>query len=283
MTQPDPTPTAPDVVERLRAAAVMNRNGYAYDEATFAESAAEIERLRAEVRDFRHAAGVANMAAEALRAEVAELRGVAKQLSNDVRDADDDANDLREEVRLAYAHGVTAGGHNERTRLEPDLATLRARVAELQDCAEDWSRQANNLLAENVSLSARVAETRGQLQVMVHWIDELAEGGGLDQAASLRADCLEAINGPGREPTPDPRDARIAELTTDLALSQDATLGHNHRAVAAEARIAELEAALRELMRWADHYELVSAYPVPGITLAVSQARRALGEETGRG
>ena len=82
--------------------------------------------------------------------------------------------------------------------------------------------------------------------------------------------------------------ARVAELTTKLALSDDAALGQNRRAVAAEARVAELEAALRFIR---------PAVPVlrdilrraglrQGIAKAdemIAEIDRTLGEEAGRG
>ena len=79
---PDPAVpvAAPDVVELKSVESSLKLQGYYAHASTVMKAAAEITRLRDEVRDFRHAAGVANIAVDALRARVAELEAALREI-----------------------------------------------------------------------------------------------------------------------------------------------------------------------------------------------------------
>lgn len=80
---------------------------------------------------------------------------------------------------VTYSEHHESCGHPV-TWIEPaeasEIERLRAEVADMRDCAGNWSRQANELLAENGKLSAEVAELRKPSGETIGWSREtLAE------------------------------------------------------------------------------------------------------------
>lgn len=154
--------------------------------------------------------------------------------TDDVREATAEITRLREELAAVTLHLRTAeeaADHSPFSSLSLacTITALRARVAELERDKDLLRSTVDVCVLESAILRSGLQDIWKANQ------DERAK------AALLRA--LEVVKSVIH--APDPRDARIAELTTKLALSEDACLGQNRRAVAAEARLAVLEAALR--------------------------------------
>lgn len=88
-------------------------------------AAAEITRLSEEARDFHHAAGVANIAADALRARVAELEASIRHITVLLDDVEEESNAVSAIAQHCYGSLIATG-------VTPTPVPRDARIAELE-------------------------------------------------------------------------------------------------------------------------------------------------------
>lgn len=143
---------------------------------------------------------------------------------------------------------------------DDDLATLRARVAELEGAIGAFA----------AAFRRRFAKPSTD---------------GIRQSAPLRRELGELLVAKnGATPTPDPRDARIAEVEQAAIQWRLRMAELETEAQESDARIAVLEAALRDIERRGEAFrsakKAIIADCVMDLDWCRQRARRALGEET---
>lgn len=72
--------------------------------------------------------------------------------------------------------------------------------------------------------------------------------------------------------------ARVAELEAENQALHGRIVEGDYAGLK---RVAELEAALREMVQWVRHYEMISLFRSPHLRLAVAKADSALGNDHG--
>ena len=148
---------------------------------------------------------------------------------------------------------------------DEDLATLRARAAELEARLTSWPMVTGTMLRAAIDQFERTKTPLGSTLVLEDAI-----------ASALKAGRAAAA--------PDPRDTRIAELEVLIPREQFLTKRVAERGEIIEiqiARIAELEAALREIERLTARTERDSRGDDRTIKFIADTARRALGDAHG--